>query len=177
MNSKAAIGKASLLLVLGLFAQAASAEMMPKVQSFAQRDRMGQRGGMNLYVYLQANPLTRSDPLGDIACGPGNCWDYVNLLHPGRQCCRQTGSCLFNKCPASHHWCEWNSDGCHRPNTEPAQQCDCGEAGAVHHNAGDTVDDHTDSTGCAFGTGLLGECLWDPVCVFCHLWTDVFHLP
>jgi RHS repeat-associated protein len=151
--------------------------MAPFIQQFTRRDPMERRDGMNLYAYVQRIPLARNDPGGDIVCGPGACEDWANLLHPHRKCCRETGSCIFNYCEPSQHWCEWDSDGCHRPNTQPAQWCDCGESGAIHHHAGEEVDRHDDPYGCAFGTGIFGECLWDLCCVFVHFWHDVLHLP
>jgi hypothetical protein len=72
MNGKTAVGKASLVLAAGLFVSTASAEMMARLQRFAQRDPLdlrapglGRRGQQrDSYAYTDSAPGHRRDPQG-----------------------------------------------------------------------------------------------------------------
>ena len=72
--------------VLGLFAQAASAEMMARLQRFAQRDPLAftqdvfapaqhYRGGLNLHGYASSNPLNETDANALNPCRKGVPYD------------------------------------------------------------------------------------------------------
>lgn len=97
-------GRRAVMRVLGAAAllaltQAASAEMMARLQRFAQRDPLrlrakvdaGDSDGTNLYLYTRAAPWARTDPTGLDTC-----------------CCRfkeqkEDQACCMNNAGASYY--------------------------------------------------------------------------
>jgi RHS repeat-associated protein len=158
------------------------------LQRFAQRDRPYDDGA-SLYRYTRNLPTLRLDPSG--LCSSGECQDDAvsGGMHRGRTCCREITHCYLvcdpwprTHCPRSHHYCHWDSDGCHKPPAQPGDPMvlvDCGVPGAIPHKAGDLVDDHSDCHGPACGTWPWGTCIFD-VSPFGgwwqHMYYDVGHL-
>ena len=72
------------LAILGLFAEAASAEMMARLQQFAQRDPLDAKpapeasyqDGLNLHLCTQAAPVSTTDPSGQCSIR----WRRVHLI-------------------------------------------------------------------------------------------------
>jgi hypothetical protein len=121
MNGTTVIGKAWLLVAVGLLAQVASAEMMPKVQRFAQRDPLSEQQpatmlrmrilGSNRYSYCHCRPLRDRDSSGQCTRGASR----VTTTY-GKQCGILThklcATCSYCPCGAGFpHATGWQSYG------------------------------------------------------------------
>jgi hypothetical protein len=168
------LGAAALLALT----QAASAELMVRLQRFAQRDPLvirpvatdGYPEGPSPYGYVRGDPVARRDPSGldDTPLPPGHCHWEMGAIWPKLVCNTiESGWCQDTPLGGALH----PTESCFRqvtPGCEPSIHRCC----HIDAASGNTVcTEHTDDHGPATG-GSGGTCSYGSACV-CKHWTDI----